>query len=70
MGFVTFVPETAERDPHGWPLKLIGDGFIHIELWNSDRQANEATYRDGFGDEYVMAGAEQDDWDADVREDG
>jgi hypothetical protein len=70
MSFVTFQAETDERDDRGWPMKLIGDGFIHIDLWHSDYRADEATYRDQFGDEYVAAGVDGGEWSIDVREDG
>lgn len=55
---VTFIPEPGHEPADGtdWPAKVIGDGFIHLELtWNREPlDSGKATYVDQFGERVVL----------------
>lgn len=73
MSIVTFVPKDETDYFDGWPVNVVGDGFINLELidWSIDDGENDcAMYEDQFGDEYRFEGVLESSWDVDVREDG
>ncbi len=69
MSKITFVPKPGTRYESGWPDKVIGDGFIDLELKYSYAD-NSAIYRDNFGDEYEFFEKATGEWTVEVREDG
>ena len=73
MSLHTFTPEPGYEHANGtdWPAKVVGDGFIHLELtWNRDvLDAGEATYIDGFGECYVLERLRSGQIVGEIRED-
>lgn len=45
MAYVYFTPRSDEKDVSGWPVEVIGDGFIRLSFWKENEEG-AATYRD------------------------
>lgn len=73
MAVFTFKPHTDAGLIDGWPTKIIA-GFIELEYIDriepteADKRFS-ATYRDGFGEDYVAYAVGDRLYEADIRED-
>jgi len=76
MSKVTFVPKPGTEYESGWPEKVIGDGFINLELWEINYgeikdEDESAIYQDQFHDKYYeFFDKTAGEWTVEVREDG
>lgn len=52
MSAVTFVAATSAK-VDGWPERLVGNGFIHVDYYDSS--GSNAIYRDQFGEQIEVA---------------
>lgn len=72
MSRVTFVPQPGTEYESGWPMQVIGDGFIglrFVDAYSGDG-VDTAVYRDNFREEYEFFDKTAGEWDVEVREDG
>jgi hypothetical protein len=47
MPYIVFGPRSGEKDASGWPVEVIGDGFIRLYFWQ-EKEEGAAAYRCGY----------------------
>lgn len=62
MAKVLFVPKGQELDISGWPMEMLGDGFIDLKFCESNSLDDSAIYRDNFREEYEFFGKADTQW--------
>lgn len=68
MALTTFVPKKGTDYSDGWPVHVVGDGFINLTL-SHVHWPDSAMYTDQFREEYEFWGKDDGEWTVEVRED-